>query len=114
MRDELLRGHHTIHVCAITDMQQHVGDARRASLLEGRQCLPDPMDLVLHRFFLLPHGDSHLLARLASHSTPLQPLVLFSLRRWSMQSHIPVLVNHVALRMPMLIHAIPEDLHKLL
>jgi hypothetical protein len=76
------------------------------------------MDFVLNRLFFAPNNFPLLLARIDIRPCLLQCsslLIGFASLGWRcVQSDIPVLVNHIALGMPMLIHAIPEDLYELL
>lgn len=110
VHDELLGGHDAVHVGAVADMEQHIGDAGGGLLLEGGERLPDPVDLGLNLLFLLAHGFTHSFGGIA---LGILPALRDGLPR-RVQTHIPVLVDHVALWVPVLVLAIAEDFDELL
>lgn len=108
--DEFLGGHDAVDIGAVADMQQHVGDACGRLLLKGGQGLPDPVDLCFNLLFLLSYVVADGVCGLAFCSVE----ALDDGLAGRVQAHIPVLVDHVAFRVPVLVLAIAVDFDKLL
>lgn len=106
MRNEALRYEDTINVGQIAHMEEHVRYASGRRLLKGREYAPNSEDLLLHVLLLLLHSvaGGALLERL------LGPRTVPRLA----QPHIPELVDHVALGVPVLVLAVPEYFDELL
>ncbi len=85
-------------------MQEHVRDAGGRRLFEGGQHAPDAVDLLLHALLLAAD-------ELAAGGVILDRGCGLLGR---VQADVPELVDHVALGVPVLVLAIPEDLDKLL
>lgn len=100
-------GHnHAIHIGAVAHVQEHVRYTSCRRLLKGRKHAPYAVYFLFHLFFLFPYQITR--------------FRIVYLRRLVFQiagtceSYIPELVDHVTLRVPVLVLAITEDLDKLL
>lgn len=109
MCDEFFRSHDTVHVCAIANMQQHIGDASGRLFLKARERAPDPKHFFLDLFLAVTHGPTHLFGRVIfGHWLLLIEFVGL------VEAYVPVLVDHVALGVPVLVLAVAKYLDKLL
>lgn len=108
--DELLGSHDAVNIGAIAHVQQHVGNACGRLLLECGQSLPDPIDFCFNLLFLLSYILTDGICGVAFGSVH----ALDDGLAGGVQSHVPVLVDHVAFGMPMLVLAIAVDLDELL
>lgn len=108
MDNEPTGGQNSIEVCSVADVEQHIRDASGGPLLKSRQRLPDPVDTLFNPLLLQTDVFSQFIR------------IFFSCQRLfdhglagGMQTHVPELVNHVALRVPMLVLAVTENLNEL-
>lgn len=107
MGDKSLGDENTFRVCTVAHIQEHVRDACRGRLFKTRKDAPDLVDLLLHDVFLLTDPVSILIGGIEVLLRRLQRLTCGG------EADIPELVDHIALRMPVLVLAIAEDFDKL-
>lgn len=108
MPDESPGDEDSVQISAIAHVQEHVRDASRRRLLEGRQDAPNLVDLVLHDVLLLADPIAFFVGCVEIELWGFERLPR---RR---QANVPEFVDHITLRMPMLVLAIAEDFHELL
>jgi len=106
MPDETLGNQDAVDVRSVAHVQEHVGNAGSRRLLKGREDAPNPIDFFLHALLLvtdeLPFGR---VIGLWSSGEDVRSLS---------QADVPKLVYHVALRVPVLVLPVSENLDKLL
>lgn len=107
MADEAFRDKDTFDVRAVTNVKKHIRNTCSGRLLEGRQNAPDLVHLFFHNIFFIPDPVAFLICSIHIR------VGWFQLLAGRRKANIPEFVNHVALRMPMLILAIAEDFHEL-
>lgn len=106
MPDEPLCDNHAVDVSSIAHVQQHVRYAGGRGFLEGGEDAPYAVDLLFHLLLLFPDLFARLLI--------IRGRFFICDIAGGGQSHIPELVNHVTLGMPMLVLPVAKDLDKLL
>src|SRR3569833_57374 len=106
MPDESLCHHDAVDIGTIAHVQEHVRDASRRGLFKGGEHTPYPVDLLFHLLLCI----SHQTASCGFVEVLGGPWVFVR----GCQADVPELVDHVALGMPVLVLAVPEDLDNLL
>ena len=107
--DEFLGHQDSFHVRAIAHVEKHVGDAGRRRLFKGGEDAPDPVRPLLHLLLFLADREARLLARVLFHLDGLGGRLL-----GAREPDVPEFMDHVALRVPVLVLAVAVDLDELL
>lgn len=107
MGDKSLCDENTFRVCTVAHIQEHVRDACRGRLFKTRKDTPNLVNLLLHDVFFLANPVPVLIGGIKVLLRRLQRLTCGG------KADIPKFVDHIALRMPVLILTIAEDFDKL-